>query len=53
MRGIPKKNDLSVKPIGFITLIPLLILIASLAFAHGPKANEAAKRIKGGNNGQP
>ncbi len=43
MRDFPKKNDLSVKSIGFITLISLLILTASLAFAHGLKGQGSSE----------
>lgn len=39
MHGLSKKNNLPVKSIGFIVLFLLLILIVSLAFAHGPKGH--------------
>jgi hypothetical protein len=38
-----KKNNLSIKSIGFIYLIPLLILIGSFTFAHGPKGHGSSE----------
>ncbi len=43
MHGLSKKNNLSIKSIGFITLILLLILIASSTFAHGPKGHGSSE----------